>query len=94
MPHWRSVWTAFLLDVATHPAWYALAAYLAGMAGVSLIRERERVRTMLVDLERDMTERQSAIFDRMVPAVEQEYDAVTTITDDDVTTITRGAIHG
>lgn len=85
---------AAMRDIARHSSWYSLAAMFAATFAVEIVRERERVRAMLADLTADMDARTDAIIDRMLPAIESEHDARTTITDDDVREITQGRYRG
>lgn len=89
----RRAWAALLVDMADHPGWYSILGYGIGTVIVSFVREQARVRAMLGALERDFTERREDIEDAMLPHVMAEYDAETTITDDDISDITHGAIR-
>lgn len=74
MERWRIILAAFTEDIARHPGWYALLGYAGAILAGEMIRERNRVRAMLVELERDMTERSDEIEDRMLRALVEEFE--------------------
>lgn len=77
-------------DIARHSSWYSLVAMAAATFAVEVVRERERVRVMLRDLERDLTANLDTIAERMTDARQSEHDATSSITDADVRSITEG----
>lgn len=73
MPRWQVILGALLDDVRAHPGYWSLVAYASAILAVDTMRERSRVRSMLTDLERDMTERADEIAARMDRATTEEW---------------------